>query len=235
MSRKAADAVCAQLRAKPDSLLVLATGTTPTRCYELLAEAGDRSPGLFANVRILKLDEWGGLELDDPATCESQLRQLLLKPLRLREDQYFGWESRPTNLPMECQRIDRWLKQNGPADLSILGLGLNGHLGFNEPAEFLQLGPHEAQLSPTSLSHSMLGPAHTRPQYGLTLGMGDLLASRRVFLLATGASKREPLRTLLRQEVRCSFPASFLWLHPSTTLFCDRAAMPGGDQSEAPV
>jgi galactosamine-6-phosphate isomerase len=224
MSRAAAQHVAAALRAKPDTLLCLASGATPARTYELLAEAGRRKPALFGRARLTKLDEWGGLAPDDPATCQVYLQERLCKPLGIGRDRWFGWHSQPRRPQVECERIATWLATNGPIDVSLLGLGTNGHLGFNEPAAALQLGPHVARLSRTSLTHSMLGTTRGRVRFGLTLGMGDLLRSREIVLLVNGGHKAAQFRRFFKQQLTSRFPVSFLWLHPALTIFCDRAA-----------
>ena len=107
----------------------------------------------------------------------------------------------------------------------MLGLGVNGHLGFNEPGPHLHPYAHVARLSADSLRHAMLDQARTRPTHGLTLGMADLLQARQVLLLVSGAAKSGPLRKLLAGEITTDFPASLLWLHPNVTLLCDVWAM----------
>ena len=224
MSSVAARHVTAVLRANPSALLCLATGASPARTYELLAESGHRKPTLFQRVRLLKLDEWGGLAPDDPATCETYLRERLCGPLGIRGDRFSGWHSRPRQPQTECARMAIWLAAHGPIDLSILGLGVNGHLGFNEPAAALQAGPHVARLSRASLRHEMLRNARGQVRYGLTLGMGDLLRSREILLLVSGPRKAEQLCRLFTGQVTPRFPASFLGLHPALTICCDQAA-----------
>jgi galactosamine-6-phosphate isomerase len=161
--------------------------------------------------------------MDDPASCDRSLRQALVDPLRLH-DRYVSFDSVPGDAKMECARIARWLKQHGPIDTCVLGLGLNGHLGFNEPGEFLQPHAHVAQLSDTSMSHAMLDHARSRPTHGLTLGMADLLHARNVLLLVNGPKKAASLRRLLSGQITTDFPASLLWLHPNVLLSCDEAA-----------
>jgi galactosamine-6-phosphate isomerase len=226
MSQAAAAYLVAQLRRKPNSLLILATGDTPERTYQLLADYGRAKPGLCDHLRILKLDEWGGLSMDDPATCEVALRRTLVGPLGIGPERYMGWQSAPPNITAECSRIRQWITGHGPADVCVLGLGLNGHLGFNEPGEFLRPGPHRAELSNESKQHSMLNQARGQPGYGLTLGLRDILQSREILLLVSGAQKAPQLRRLLRPEISPRFPASFLWLHAVTTICCDEAAYP---------
>lgn len=225
LSQHAAQEVIAVLRGKPDLLLCVATGSTPTRTYELLAAAAAVTPGLFSRVRILKLDEWGGLDLNDPGTSETYVRRHVLAPLRIDDARYYGFNSRPASPTEECARYRDWLAANGPVDISILGLGVNGHVALNEPAAALAPFAHVAQLAPTSLQHSML--TGQRPGYGLTPGIADLLAARRILFLVSGATKREPLKRLLEPKISAEFPASFLWLHPNARVLCDAEAMGG--------
>jgi galactosamine-6-phosphate isomerase len=228
VSLRAAEFIVAGLREKPNSLLCLAAGSTPTRCYELLAQAGASEPTLFKHCHIIKLDEWGGLPPGDPATCDLQLRTTLVSPLNLAE-RYIAFESNPLDPPAEAARIADWLNQNGPIDISVLGLGINGHLGFTEPAEYLEPFAHVAQLSQASLAHTMLAKSNIRPTYGLTLGMADLILSRHILLLVTGPAKREPLQRLLSGRISTAFPASMLQMHSSVMLICDAAAYSGGE------
>lgn len=221
MSRRAADFLAQEIRAKPDSLLCLATGATPMRSYELLAK-NDRA--LFKRLRVIKLDEWGGIPMTSPATCETFLRKTIVDPLDINS-QYIGFESQPKDFQVECERIGQWLKQNGPIDLCVLGLGINGHLGFNEPAAAMQPHAHIATLSKESLQHSMIAAEPTKPTCGLTLGIADLLQSKKILLVASGASKREPMKRLMSGEITTNFPGTFLWLHPNLTIICDRAAI----------
>jgi galactosamine-6-phosphate isomerase len=224
MSRAAADLLAGEISRKPDTLLCLATGATPMRSYELLAARRTTVAGLFDRLRVLKLDEWGGIPMEDPATCESFLRKSFIAPLGL-EERFVGFRSQPENRAAECDRIRLWLAGNGPIDLCVLGLGVNGHLGFNEPADALQPHAHVATLSAESLSHSMIAKAKVEPEFGLTLGMADLLRARQILLVVSGHSKRAALKQLLSGRISTHFPASFLWLHGNATLLCDQAAL----------
>jgi galactosamine-6-phosphate isomerase len=156
-----------------------------------------------------------------------QLRTTFVSPLNLAE-RYVAFESNPPDPDAECARVADWLDQNGPIDISVLGLGINGHLGFTEPAEYLQPFAHVAQLSQASLAHAMLAQSTIRPTYGLTLGMADLIQSRHVLLLVTGPAKRDPLERLLTCRITTDFPASVLQLHNDVKLLCDAAAIGQG-------
>lgn len=224
LSRAVADRLATALRRRPDSLVCLAAGASTRRAYEIVATQAVAEPSTYARARWIKLDEWGGLAKDDPASCEYFLRRVLLGPLDVPPERYCSWEGQAADPGSECRRVSAWLAAHGPIDLQILGLGKNGHLGFNEPGEVLLAGPHVEQLSATSLSHAMLVQRRSSVTFGLTLGMGDILRSRRIFLLVSGENKARQLRRLAMGAVSPEFPASLLHQHPAVTIFCDAAA-----------
>ncbi len=226
MSRAAADLVCGELRRQPDLLLCVSAGATPARTYEILAARYCRQPKLFERMRVVQIDEWGGLAPRDPATCEMDLSHKVLDPLRVSRNRFKGLRTDATDLEAECDRMQGWLAANGPIDVCILGLGTNGHVGMNEPAEALAPRTHVATLAESSRGHGMLKDMAKKPRYGLTLGLADILGSRRVLLLVNGKRKRPAVRRLMRPEISTLFPASFLWLHPDATVLCDRDAAP---------
>uniref|UniRef100_UPI0035937362 6-phosphogluconolactonase n=1 Tax=Pricia sp. TaxID=2268138 RepID=UPI0035937362 len=114
---------------------------------------------------------------------------------------------------------------NGPIDICILGLGKNGHIGFNEPAKTLTPFCHVAKLSEKSLQHSMANTMKPKPAYGLTLGMADILRSKKIILLLTGSDKQDIIFKLLSKEITTQLPASFLWLHHDVSCFIDSNAL----------
>jgi galactosamine-6-phosphate isomerase len=224
MSRDAAASIAAAIRRKPTLLLGVVTGASPTRAYGHLARMRAVEPWLFRRVRVLKLDEWLGLPPRHPASCESYVRERLLRPLRIPRSQYQGFRTRPNDAGADCARLARWLGRHGPIDLCVLGLGRNGHLLMNEPATALRPGPHVGRLAASTRRHSMLEGLKTLPRRGLTLGMADILQSRAILLLVSGRQKAAPLRRMLSGRVTTRCPASFLSLHPDVTIYCDRAA-----------
>lgn len=231
VSQNAALRVLQALTRKPDLLLCPASGFTPLRTYELLAEHAAHHSDGFRSLRVVKLDEWGGLAPDDPGACEAQIKKLVMAPLGITADHYFGFAGTAADPEAECARIRRRLASEGPIDVCVLGLGTNGHIAMNEPSSFLQAEAHVASLTESTLRHPMLADTPTKPAYGLTLGMTEIMTSREILLLVSGVAKREPLRKLLRREITTNFPASFLWLHPNWTLLCDRESADGLDLS----
>lgn len=212
------------LAARRNPVLVAASGGSPVATFGALATRYRAEPHLFADLRIVKLDEWAGLPSDDPATCETFVRGHLVRPLEVSEDRYLGFDGMAAEPAAECARVAAAFADWGPADACVLGIGLNGHLGFNEPADELCPHAHVAALSETSLEHSMLSGAASKPQVGLTLGMADILSARKLIVIVTGAHKRAALARLKCPLISAQFPGSFLWLRPDAICFHDAAA-----------
>ena len=226
LAAAAAADIADAVRHRPDLLLCAPTGASPTLTYAHLAQLAAAEPGLFRRLRLIALDEWGGLEPGNPATCGAYLQQHLLAPLELPPERVLLWSSRPADPVAECARVACWLETYGPIDFCLLGLGLNGHLGLNEPAETHPPGPHVARLAAGSLQHGMLRASAALPAYGLTLGLADLLRARQIRLLVSGAAKRPVLAKLLEPVVSPWFPASYLWLHPAVRVLATADAWP---------
>jgi galactosamine-6-phosphate isomerase len=225
MSRWAADFIEAGLKEKPDLLFCASAGGTPTGLYRRLAERYNAAPALFRQMRVLQIDEWGGLPWEHFATCLTDLQIKLLTPLKISQRRFVGFSSNAPDPHRECERIRRWLDANGPIDICLLGLGLNGHVAMNEPAD--EFGPyaHVSRLARSSLRHGMLKHLATKPRYGLTLGLGDILRSRKILLIVSGKAKQTAMKRLLQPNISPRFPASFLWLHSDVTILCDRDAV----------
>jgi len=229
LSRHAAAQVLRELQRKPDLLLGVATGATPTLTYERLGGARAMEPALFRRLRILTLDEWLGLPPRHPASCEAYVREKLLGPLGVDPSRYRGWRTESRAPRVECERMSRWLGRHGPMDLCILGLGQNGHLLMNEPGPTLDPAPHVARLAESTRRHSMLRSTGAVPRFGLTMGLADVLQAKAILLLVSGRHKRAALERMLRGRVSTRCPASFLWLHPEVTVHYDRASREGED------
>lgn len=224
LSVEAASLVIEELKKNRNALLCAATGSSPTGTYANLKQHFDLHPELFSGLRVIKLDEWGGLSKDNPSTCESYLREQLTGPLHITPDRYISFQSDPKDPVKECGRITQELKKAGPIDICILGLGMNGHLALNEPGITLEAGPHVAKLSESSLTHPMIGVNGAKPSYGLTLGMADIFQSACILLLISGAKKKAITSALLKEKISTALPASFLWLHPNVICMIDREA-----------
>ncbi|MDB5134032.1 MAG: galactosamine-6-phosphate isomerase [Mucilaginibacter sp.] len=220
LNERASDLLIEELKQNPQSLVCAATGNSPTGAYQKLAEK--QGSIIVENLTFIKLDEWYGLGPDDAGSCDYYLHKYLLQPLEVSAERYIAFNGKTDDPEKECSRIAKYLDEHGPIDICILGLGANGHIAFNEPADKLQPRAHLGTLSETSLTHTMVMDSGAVVKYGLTLGMADILRSRRIVLLVNGTHKNAVMEKLLEQKISTQLPASFLWLHPDVQWFyCD--------------
>jgi galactosamine-6-phosphate isomerase len=224
VSMEAKNRIVEQLSLNKSLLLCAATGDSPLRTYELLAESTVHDISLFSQLRIVKLDEWGGLPMTHPGTCESFLRKHLLRPLSVTDDRYIAFRSDAASPEKECNRIQQALSAQAPVDICVLGIGMNGHIALNEPAPELQPHCHRAVLAGTSLQHPMIAGSDRPPTCGLTLGMADILQSRKIILLIGGSKKAKITKAFLSGMITTALPASFLWLHPDVVCLIEQNA-----------
>lgn len=224
MSRKAADIVVSTVEAKRDALLCLPTGHSPAGLYEELARIAARQSKFFSELKVLKLDEWLGVPASDPVSCEHFLNERVIGPLGVAADRYISFDAAAPDPVAECARIGKAIEQRGPVDLCILGLGKNGHLGLNEPGASLHPHCHVATLSEMTRNHPTMDHLAERPRQGLTLGIGDLLRSRRILLLVAGKGKETATAKFLEGAVTTEWPVSFLWLHPNVDVLMESGA-----------
>lgn len=225
LSRRAKEIVVSEVQRHKALLLCAATGGSPTRMYELLGEEADVNPALFDRLSVVKLDEWGGLPMDHPGTCEAYLQHYVVGPLHLPAERYYAFQSDPEDPGRECERMQHILDRKGPIDICVLGIGLNGHIALNEPAPRLHLNCHVASLSAQSLQHLMIAKEPRKPQFGLTLGLSVIFQSKLILLLINGLKKREITQAFLEQQISTELPASLLWLHPNVICLVDEEAV----------
>ncbi len=221
MSQKSAHFIAEYIRNKPTAVLCCATGGTPTGMYEALAKIVEDQHIDCSQLTIIKFDEWGGLENTNPSTCEYYLQKYVIQPLHIPSHHFISFANATDNPEKECERINMLLS-NLTIDIFILGLGLNGHLGFNEPGSDPTLHAHVVQLTAETLSHPMLS-GNTKPvTYGMTLGIQDILNATIAVLLVNGVNKQKQFQRFMTKEVTPEFPASFLWKHSHVTCFVDK-------------
>lgn len=212
MGEYAASLVITAATRNPKLLLCAATGSSPLPLYNRLAREAQKNSQLFREMRVIPLDEWVGLPAED-GSCHAYLKKHLLTPLQISKDRYYGFNPAAENLEEECGRIQNVLESQGPIDICILGLGRNGHLGFNEPADVLHPHCHIMELAAQTQQHKMVADISSKPTKGLTLGMQDILSSKRIVLLVSGKGKEEAKKKLHLAEISSQCPATFLWLH----------------------
>lgn len=211
----ASQAVAERLKAflgdRPDAVLALPSGNTPTRIYELLRP----TKALFAGATVFALDEYVGLDGSDPRSFAAFFQAHVFGPFELPRDRTFVLNGAAADLKAEGERYERLIAERGGLDLTLLGLGGNGHIAFNEPADQQVSRTHVVDLAP---------PASDVAPRGITMGVGTLLSSPTVLLIATGAAKAKAVGRMLSGQVDPRCPASLLQLHPRAEVFLDTAA-----------
>lgn len=225
MSALATEVVMAEVASKPDLLFCVASGGSPSGLYQGMVQHHQKAPNTFEEMRVIKLDEWVGLPHGSKFTSEYDIQQKLLKPLHHPLDRYIAFDALSSDPQAECDRIQEELEESGPIDVCILGIGVNGHLALNEPADFLQTYCHVAKLSETTLSNGMIQTVGIPLSHGMTLGMGNIFESKKVILLITGKGKKEIVTQFLSQKVTNQLPASLLWLHANAEVFLDEEVL----------
>lgn len=220
LNELASERIIHDLRQNPKSLICAATGNSPTGVYKKLVEKKRNIN--TSDLRFIKLDEWYGLGTDDEGSCEKYLYENLFNPLGISHEQYIAFNGKTDNPDKEFQSVTHYLDEHGPIDLCILGLGKNGHIAFNEPADILHPHAHMSPLSTTSLEHTMIEGGGEKIKFGMTLGMTDILQSKKIILLVNGTHKNAIMQKLMEQKISTQLPASFLWLHANAACFyCD--------------
>lgn len=204
------------LQAKSDAFFTLATGASPADIYDAWVKDIRKKQLKTTEMIVHALDEWVGLPKGHPGTCDTFLRHHVVTPLNITPDRYHTLCS--TSAPStEVKRMEVLLSSAGYADLCLLGIGKNGHLGLNEPGQELYPYTHVASLTKTSQAHQMLNGCNITA--GMTTGIGEILAAKEILVLVSGGGK--DIKRLLQPTVSTSFPASFIHLHQNVTVIVD--------------
>ena len=213
------DTVCK----KPNASICIATGGSPERMYEIFVETVNKEKIDISNVTFVKLDEWYDAEEYDSFTCNAFIKKHLLDKLDVQPKQVIAFQTKGEDYQEDLNRVQAYLDEN-PLDVMILGLGMNGHLGFNEPASELSLDAHMTPLSAITQTHEMAeGKVLTR---GVTIGMKGIFDANQVLMLVTGGRKDDAYAYFMSRKVSTQVPASFLWLHPNCLTIIDREKFP---------
>ena len=211
------------IRNKPNASICIATGGSPERMYEIFVDTINKENIDISNVTFVKLDEWYDAEEYDPFTCNAFIKEKILDKLNSCPKQVIAFQTKGEDYLEDLRRVQEYLDEN-PLDVMILGLGMNGHLGFNEPADALSLDAHMVMLDAITQTHEMTqGKVLTR---GVTVGLKGIFEAKRVLMLVTGGRKDESYKKFMSRKISTQTPASLLWLHPNCTTIIDREKFP---------
>lgn len=227
VARTLAADVAAAVRANPSLVLALPTGQTPIALYRHLTALHRDGTVDFSRVTTFNLDEFEGIGPADPRSYRTFLQRHLFGQVNLSPRRIHCLNGSADDLDAECERYERAIARAGGIDLLILGLGVNGHVGFNEPGASLMARTHRATLA-AATRHANRGLFGSRaadvPRTAISIGIGTILAARRVVLMATGAAKARPVERMVNGPVTPWLPASFLQLHDAVDVWLDRTA-----------
>lgn len=227
VARAVATRVTRLLAERPSTVLGLPTGNTPVRLYAELRRQHRLGQADFSNASTFNLDEFWGLPGSHRASYRAFMEEHLFHHVNLSPRRIHFLNGMARSADAECARYEAAIQHAGGLDLLILGIGTNGHIGFNEPAPALIGDSHKARLAPaTRRSNAYLfeGRVGAVPPEALSMGVGTILRSRSIVLMATGAPKAEVVRAMVRGKITTKMPASLLQLHPDVELVLDRSA-----------
>jgi glucosamine-6-phosphate deaminase len=222
-----AERLVGALACNPALVMALPTGRTPLALYRRLVALHGEGRVSFARASVFQLDEFLGLEPDDPARFAAYLERHLLRHVDVASARVHRLDGAAPDAEAECARYETALEAAGGLDVALLGIGDNGHVAFNEPGPALQARAHVARLTRQTreANAGLFGGEPARvPTHALTLGMSALLQAREVHLVATGAAKAEVVRAALQGPVTPLLPASHLQVHPCLEVWLDAAA-----------
>ena len=224
-----AAAIADLLSAKPDALLGVATGSTPLPIYQALASRVRAGSLDTSRARVCQLDEYVGLPAGHPESYRSVVLREVVEPLGLTESAFLGPDGNAPDIAAAATAYDRALAEAGGVDLQLLGIGTDGHIGFNEPCSSLASRTRIKTLTRQTREDNarFFDSLDDVPHHVLTQGIGTILEARHLVLLATGEAKAEAVALAVEGPLSAVVPASALQLHPHATVVVDEAAASG--------
>lgn len=227
MSRKAANLLSAQVTLNPSCVLGLATGSTPIGTYKVLIERCKHGDLDFSNVRSINLDEYVGLSPEHDQSYRYFMQTNLFDHINIKRENTHVPNGLAADLDEECRRYNEVIHQLGPIDLQVLGMGHNGHIGFNEPADHFPLETHSVTLAQTTIDANarFFSSVDEVPRQALTMGIQTIMQAKKVLVVVSGADKAEIVKKAFTGPVTPEVPASILQMHPDVTIVGDEPAL----------
>jgi len=226
MSRLAANIVVSHIRKKPDAVIGFATGGTPLGLYQELVNRYQEGEIQFGSITTFNLDEYVGLDRHHPQSYYRFMWDHLFSHIGLTPDQIHFPPGIFTDADAICREYEAAIAQAGGIDLQILGIGVNGHIGFNEPADTFTLPTHLVELAEETIEANarFFRDKAEVPRKAVTMGIKSIMSARSILLLASGESKAEAVREMFKGVADPQVPATILQLHQDVTLLVDREA-----------
>jgi len=226
VGQAAAILIAAQVIQKPDSVLGLATGSSPIPTYQQLIAWHKEGTMDLSRAITFNLDEYVGISAAHPASYHAFMEAELFSKVNILKENIHVPDGSARNLQRECSDYDTAISRAGGIDIQLLGIGRNGHIGFNEPHEQFVYGCHVVNLTESTIeaNRRFFAPGEEVPQKAISLGVGSIMNARRVVLIAAGADKAQAIRRAIREDVNPQVQASILRTHRDVIFLLDRAA-----------
>ncbi len=227
MSRKAANLISAQIIMKPNCVLGLATGSTPVGTYRQLVEWYEKGDLDFSEVMTVNLDEYKGLTRENPQSYYYFMNENLFGKVNINKTRTFLPDGTEPDSKTACENYNEILRAVGDVDLQLLGLGHNGHIGFNEPGESFSTETHCIDLSEQTIKANarFFETLEEVPRQAYTMGVKTIMSARRILIIVSGEDKAEIVKRAFFGPITPQVPASILQLHRNVTLVADEAAL----------
>lgn len=215
-----------QVLTKPDSILGLATGSSPIPTYKYMIDLYNQGIVDYSKVTTFNLDEYVGLESTHDQSYWYFMHENLFNSINVPEEQINVLSGVAEDLEEECKNYEAKIEAAGGIDIQILGIGNNGHIAFNEPADDFAMGTHKVSLTESTIEANkrFFESADDVPKFAVSMGIGSIFKAKKIVLVATGAAKAEAVAAMVNGPVDPHCPASILQMHADVTIFCDEAA-----------
>lgn len=225
ISKQASDMIIKQIEKDHGSVIGFATGASPVETYKRIIERYENGEVSLKHITTFNLDEYVGLDRENVNSYFYFMKDNLFGKTDVNFDKVNFLSGKAENIEEECERYYNKIKECGGIDMQILGIGTNGHIGFNEPGDKFADRPFAVKLTQSTIDSNRKyfeAVGDTMPEYALTMGIGDIMRSRKILLIATGESKAKAVKALVEGEVTSECPASILQLHADVTVFLDK-------------
>lgn len=225
LSQQAAEDLILLIAEKKEPIVCTASGDTPAGLYKVLVEKVTKKQLDVSRWKFLGLDEWVGLNGDDEGSCRFHLNNQLFDPLQIVKDHIVFFDGRATDLDAACGAVEDFIQQQGGIDVAIVGLGMNGHIGMNEPGTPPGIRSHVSTLA---LITKNTGQKYFKTQQqlneGITAGLGTLMDAKHIMLLISGPHKAAIVQQVIEGEITEKIPGSLFRHHPGLSIYLDKEA-----------
>ena len=225
LSKQAAEDIIETLKTVDQPLICTASGDSPAGLYKELVKIIKDKKIDISNWHFVGLDEWAGMNEEDEGSCKFHLNNQFFHPLKIEKEKISFFNGRSKDLQEECNLTEDFIREHGGIDIAIVGLGMNGHIGMNEPGTSSLSRSHIAEIDPiTQKTGQKYFNSEQDLSQGLTLGLATLMEVRQIILVVNGRHKAAIVKKVMEEEISEQLPASLLRNHPGLVVYLDKDA-----------